>query len=185
MRTSRILTAVAVLLFGAPFLAPGDAHAQMLYDHQECFRIKDLRNVPPNLPVTLTPFQSSQFFANTGCQLLPLRKPKAKELCVMADKNPANPPFGPNLQVDYLCYRARCNSGPNFMTNHAAQDQFANGVVSAIQRGRIRKLCVPAILPGLPTPTPTPAPCATPTPTPPPYGSASQAFVRWVASLVD
>lgn len=182
MMKPRILFAIGALLSGVLCLAGGEARAQVLYDHQECFRIKDLRNIAPNVPVTLTPFQSAQFFANTGCQLLPLKKPKAKELCVMADKNPSNPPVGPGLRVDYLCYRARCNAGVNLATNHSATDQFGSGTVTATQRGRTRKVCVPAILPGLP-PSPTPAPCATPTPTPP-YGSASQAFVKRIASLL-
>jgi hypothetical protein len=172
------------LLLAFSSLPAPPASAQVVFDHQDCFRIRDLRNIPPNVPVTLTPFQSSQFFASTGCQLLPLRRPQAKELCVMADKNPSSPPVGPNLQVDYLCYRARCGAGPNLQSTHNATDQFGSGQVRAIQRGRIRKVCVPAILPGLPTPTPSPAPCPTPTPTPPPYGSASQAFVAWVKSLL-
>lgn len=179
--SSRVLSAAGALFLVALGLSAGEARAQILYDHQECFRIRDQRSVPPNVPVTMTPFQSAQFFASTGCQLLPLNKPKAKELCVMADKNPAHAPFGPGLQVDYLCYRARCNVGANVSTDHFANDQFASGTVSAIQRGRIRKICVPATLPGLPTPTPTPAACPTPTP---PYGSASLAFVHKVASLL-
>ena len=60
--------------------------------------------------------------------------------------------------------------------------------IRAMKRGRIREVCVPATLPGLPNPTPTPAPCSTPTPTPtstPPYGSASRAFVKFVSSLLE
>jgi hypothetical protein len=41
--------------------------------------------------------------------------------------------------------------------------------------------------PATPTPTPAPTPTVapTPTPTPPPYGSASRAFIRFVASLLQ
>jgi hypothetical protein len=193
MTSSRFLSVTGVLFLAVVGLVAREARAQVLFDHQECFRIQDKRDVPPNVPITLTPFQSAQFFASTGCQLLPLKRPRAKELCVMADKNPANAPFGPELQVDYLCYRARCNAGPNVTTSHPATDQFGSGTVRAIQRGRIRKVCVPATLPGLPTPTPVPTavPSATPTPVPTPaptptqpYGSASRAFVNPVASLL-
>ena len=181
MRRLRVLSAAGAL-FALVGLAASEAPAQILYDHQECFPIKDLRNIPPNTPVSLTPFQIAFFQSNSGCQLLPLKKPRAKKVCVMADKNPASAPFGPSLQVDYLCYRARCNPAANVQVDVAATDQFGSGAIRTLQRGRIREVCVPATLPGLPTPTPTPAACPTPTP---PYGSASLAFVKFVASLLE
>ncbi|MBY0273844.1 hypothetical protein K2Z84_00770 [Candidatus Binatia bacterium] len=183
MRSMRVLSAAGVLFLAAA-VVPRAAHAQILYDHQECYPIKDLRNIPPNVPVSLTPLQIAFFSANTGCQLLPLAKPKAKKLCVMADKNPAHAPFGPPLQVDYLCYRARCNPSTSSQPTFNATDQFGSGPITALQRGRTREVCVPATMPGLPTPTPVPTPPACVTPTPP-YGSASLAFVRLVASLLD
>lgn len=192
MTTLRVLSTAGALFFAAAVLVPSEARAQILYDHQECYPIKDLRNIPPNVPVTMTPLQSAFFYANTGCQLLPLARPKAKKLCVMADKNPAHAPFGPALQVDYLCYRARCNPSANSQPTFNATDQFGGGPITALQRGRTREICVPATMPGLPTPSPTPTPavCVTPTPPPtptatPPYGSASRAFVRFVASLLN
>jgi hypothetical protein len=190
MRRSRVLSAAGVLFLAALGFAASEASAQFLYDHQECYPIKDLRNIPPNVPVSLTALQVSLFQSSSGCQLLPLSKPKAKKVCVMVRKTPTHAPFGTPLQVDYLCYRARCNPGANTQTDIGATDQFGGGAIRVMQRGRTREVCVPATLPGLPTPTPVPTPpaCVTPTPTPgptPPYGSASRAFVKLVASLLE
>jgi len=180
-------------------VVPADAQS---FDHMTCIRVnKDLRNALMPPPLTLDAEQI-EFLDSQGCK--PVgggRIARAQRLCFPTSKAPSNPPGGISLSgQDFLCYRVKCQSNGGSMTELTLTDQFGTGTVRANEKPVVKELCVPAFKPGGPSPTPTPAVTATPTPSPtgvvptatpsatptatPPYGSASEAFVDQVPSLL-
>jgi len=86
------------------------------------------------------------------------------------------------------CYTIRRVAGESKFPGKQVEISDVFGASSATAKlGHAGLLCVPTLKEGAPTPTPTPAPTPTPTPAPTataPYGSASQAFVRSVSTLL-
>ncbi len=203
MRQWKTGTMLGMGVLAVGLLAPDAARAQAVtYDHLTCVGVnRDDRLAPMPPPLQLTPEQT-EFLESSGCKPVGGGKiARADELCYATAKDPAAPPGGVSLSgQSFLCYRVKCapNGGGRNVIDVA--DQFGSGEVSVNQRPPVKKLCVPAFLAGVPTPTPTAPPTPTPTPTPvvtatptpvttptptPPYGSASRAFVKPVASLLQ
>jgi hypothetical protein len=188
-----VALSVAVLAAGL-VLAPRAAQAQT-FDHLTCAKVnKDDRLAKPPPPLTLTPEQA-EFLASNNCKIAGANKvARAKQVCYATSKSPSNPPNGEDLSgQSFLCYRIKCDKNGGGKTPIDLTDQFGTGSVTVNQQPNTKDLCVPAFGPGTPTPVPTATPTpvvTTPTPTPvvtptPPYGSASRAFVNFVASLLQ
>ncbi|MEW6269864.1 MAG: hypothetical protein AB1689_11275 [Thermodesulfobacteriota bacterium] len=167
---------------------------------------RDLRNALMPPPLTLDAEQI-EFLDSQGCK--PVgggRIARADRICFPTSKSPSNPPGGIVLSgQDFLCYRVKCDRNAGGSVDVQIGDQFGSGTIRVNQTPPVKELCVPAFKVGVPTPTPTTAPPPTPTPTvvvptptptaveptptptasPPPYGSASQAFVERIQSLLQ
>lgn len=203
MRQWKTGTMLGIGVLAVGLLAPDAARAQAVtYDHLTCEGVnRDDRLAPMPPPLQLSPEQT-EFLESSGCK--PVgggRIARADEICYATAKSPGGPPGGVSLSgQSFLCYRVKCEPNGGGRTVIDVADQFGSGDVSVNQRPPVKKLCVPAFLAGVPTPTPTAPPTPTPTPTPvvtatptpvttptptPPYGSASRAFVKRVASLLQ
>jgi len=193
MRQWKIGVALSVaVLAGGLVLAPGAAQAQT-FDHLTCAKVnKDDRLAKPPPPLVLTPAQA-EFLASNNCKIAGANKvARARQVCYATSKSPTNPPSGADLSTQsFLCYRIKCDKNGGGKTPVDLTDQFGTGTVTVNQTPNTKDLCVPAFGPATPTPVPTatptpvvntPTPVVTPTP---PYGSASKAFVNFVASLLN
>lgn len=194
MRQWKTGVAIGVLAAGL-VLTPRTSQAQTTtYDHLTCVNInRDDRLAKPPPPLTLDPEQAD-FLASNGCKISGSNKiARARQVCYATAKSPGGPPAGEDLSgQSFLCYRVKCARNGGGKTPVELTDQFGGGNVTVNQQPVTKTLCVPAFPPGTPTPTvtatPTPTPVVTSTPvvTPtPPYGSASRAFVRFVANLLQ
>lgn len=79
-----------------------------------------------------------------GCELLPKKNPRPKEICVPAEKAPHSGSFGSGLSEEaMLCYAARCDAG---LTDQAlaVAGPFGSGSSIVRSKQRNRRLCVPA-----------------------------------------
>src|SRR5581483_25081 len=118
-------------------LATTSAIAAGPFDHLRCYRVqRDLRDVAQVDGLMLTSVQ-------VGCRV---RSARAYQVCVPVEKSPSEPPSGPDLRADYVCYRLRCSPPPaNEPTQLDVRDQFGIGTLIVRQQmGESQTLCVPA-----------------------------------------
>ncbi|MSR76390.1 MAG: hypothetical protein EXS68_02255 [Candidatus Ryanbacteria bacterium] len=147
----RLLTAMAtaVVMAALAIIVPASAFAQAggLFDHLKCYKIgvkKGEIQVSPHAfdPLVLRPYQVPPFALEDGCRLLPLKAPRPAKLCIPVDKIPRQAPVGVDLKSDYLVYKMRCPSQPNFA--QGVSDQFVRMIAQVDRKTTTRELLVPA-----------------------------------------
>jgi len=135
--------AVCLLIVSPPMTSAGT----LSFDHLRCFKLayskKQGASWTPNAhasdTLTLTP-EIPPFATDTGCRLLPKKKPHPIEICTPVDKAPRQG-TGPELGVNYLCYMASCTAGTD--TTLSIADQFGSGQAIVKAKNKTRRLCVP------------------------------------------
>lgn len=134
----RILASVSLI---GVFCVTTPAMAGVVYDHLECFKMRDYMK-PYNAIVDLNPaFNSPGIELQKDCRLTV----KSQEICfpvvktVIQSDQQVIPVVGQNLQNGFLCYTVRCpfEGVPDF----PVADQFGERTVGRLKSSR---LCVPA-----------------------------------------
>lgn len=155
VRRTLQLVAVSFGLAGVLTASSQDAVAAAAFDHLECYKFqvaKKLWNVSPHAFDQLT-LDSMFFGQESGCVLLPTKRPRPRELCVAVQKTPNTQP-GPSLDgpVFYACYNMRCPSQLDIeIQDGLFLNQFGEGPAKIKRQPTSRRLCVPT---GLALPLP-------------------------------
>jgi hypothetical protein len=150
-----LLSLLALSVIGLVWMTvsstPAPAETVTSFDHLKCYKLayskkKDAVWTPiahAKDALTLTPITTlSGFKVETGCELLPRKSPRPRELCTPVDKQPRQPPGGTGLSNDLLCYAMRCPVDDDF--NLAISDQFGSGQAIVKRNVKMRRICVPS-----------------------------------------
>lgn len=134
---------------------PAPAAIVTTFDHLKCYKLAYSKkkgvvwtsNSHALDSLTLSPIATTTFNVESGCELLPRKAPRPKELCTPVDKQPRQTPDGTVLANNYLCYSMRCPVADDLTL--AISDQFGSGEAIVKRKGKMRRLCVPlpAVIP--------------------------------------
>lgn len=146
MNTTRIgrAAARASALALAATIGAATPSAAQLYDHLECFKMKDA--ISQRVQISVTPLDTAVFPITAACTV----KTKARELCVPTEKTlqsydgPAEPIAGDNLTNGFVCYTLKCDKSDIDDTEFT--DQF--GTRTLLKFGE-KKICAPATVASL------------------------------------
>jgi len=146
------LLALSLIALGWVSVSSTQAPAAIVtsFDHLKCYKLAYSKkkgvvwtsNTHALDELTLSPIATPTLDVESGCELLPRKAPRPKELCTPVDKQPRQTPDGTVLANNYLCYSMRCPVEDDVTL--AISDQFGSGEAIAKRKVKMRRLCVPS-----------------------------------------